>query len=330
MKNAGMQKYYKIYKGDKIMISVIVPIYNSEKYLSQCIESILNQTYKDIELILVDDGSTDTSGKICDEYAEKDKRVIVYHNSHSGFAAVGRNRGLDLATGDYIGFIDSDDYISEDMYEKLINDIKLTNAEIAICGYSLYYQDFEKFESDPVKTTVIEGNYNVNKCFAVNLSNGTFNFQISCNKLFKRTLIQNIKFEAVHVGEDVTFNCRAFLKCNKFVTNSKCMYFYRRHGENSTSGKFTEKRLENIYSAVVAYELYKNHPKLNSLAEYILALVQIKCAFNYNLVNDTVINEKDKKKCFDLIEDVYKKYCSTKSYIEVINKEFELNAKLRI
>ena len=101
------------------MISVIVPIYNVEKYLIKCIESIINQTYKDLEIILVDDGSTDSSGKICDEFATKDNRIKVIHKKNGGLSSA-RNIGLDICKGNYISFIDSDDYIELDMYEKMI------------------------------------------------------------------------------------------------------------------------------------------------------------------------------------------------------------------
>ena len=102
-----------------VMLSIIVPVYNVEKYIGKCIESIVNQTYKDLEIILVDDGSTDNSGKICDEWARKDKRIKVIHKKNGGLSDA-RNAGLDICTGDYIGFVDSDDYIELNMYEDLL------------------------------------------------------------------------------------------------------------------------------------------------------------------------------------------------------------------
>lgn len=105
------------------LISVIVPVYNVEKYLHKCINSILNQTYKNLEIILIDDGSTDNSGKICDEYALKDNRIKVIHKENGGLSSA-RNAGLDICSGDYIGFVDSDDYIAEDMYEYLYVNLK--------------------------------------------------------------------------------------------------------------------------------------------------------------------------------------------------------------
>ena len=119
-------------------ISVIVPVYKVEPYLKQCVDSIINQTYKNLEIILVDDGSTDNCGKICDEYASKDNRIKVLHIENGG-PAVARNAGLDIATGKYIGYVDSDDYIEPDMYETLYNAMIKTNAGLVVCNW--YRQD---------------------------------------------------------------------------------------------------------------------------------------------------------------------------------------------
>ena len=114
-------------------ISIIVPVYNVEKYLRKCVDSILNQTFKDFELILVDDGSIDTSGKICDEYNLKDNRIKVIHKENGGLSSA-RNAGLDIAQGEYIGFVDSDDWIELDMYEELYKICKENDTDVGIVG----------------------------------------------------------------------------------------------------------------------------------------------------------------------------------------------------
>ena len=119
-------------------ISIIVPVYKVEKYIHKCIDSILNQTFKDFELILVDDGSPDNCGKICDEYAKKDSRVIVIHKENGGLSSA-RNSGLDIARGDYIGFVDSDDYIENDMYELLYNLCEENNCDISSCSSIIHF-----------------------------------------------------------------------------------------------------------------------------------------------------------------------------------------------
>ena len=114
------------------LISIIVPVYNVEQYLDDCLVSILNQTYKNLEIILIDDGSTDNSGKICDEYAKKDSRIIVFHKENGGVSSA-RNAGLRIAKGIYIGFVDPDDWIAEDMYEVLYLNAKKYDADVSVC-----------------------------------------------------------------------------------------------------------------------------------------------------------------------------------------------------
>lgn len=116
------------------LLSIIVPVYNVEKYLSDCINSILNQTYRDFELILIDDGSTDLSGKICDEYSKKDSRIKVIHKNNMGCSAA-RNTGINFATGDLVAFADSDDLIDSDMYDILIENIDFTNSDVSACSF---------------------------------------------------------------------------------------------------------------------------------------------------------------------------------------------------
>ena len=127
------------------LVSVIVPVYKVEKYLSKCLDSIVNQTYKNLEIILVDDGSPDNSGKICDEYAQKDSRIKVIHKENGGLSSA-RNAGLDIATGEYIAFADSDDSVHLDFVEKLYRAIKEENADIACCSVEDFIEDKNKIE----------------------------------------------------------------------------------------------------------------------------------------------------------------------------------------
>lgn len=124
-----------------VKLSIIVPIYNVEKYLSKCIESILNQSYINFELILINDGSPDNSSQICDEYAKKDDRIIVIHKANGGVSSA-RNAGIDIATGKYIGFVDPDDYIENNMYELMVNKIEKYKSDIAICGYDYINENY--------------------------------------------------------------------------------------------------------------------------------------------------------------------------------------------
>ena len=129
------------------LISVIVPVYNVEKYLPQCLNSIINQTYKNIEVVLVDDGSTDDSGNICEEYKKNDERIIVVHQKNSGLSAA-RNVGIEISTGEYITFIDSDDYISPDYIENLYSALEQYSADIAICDLKKVSEKVELWDID--------------------------------------------------------------------------------------------------------------------------------------------------------------------------------------
>lgn len=192
-----------------INLSIIVPVYKVEKFLIKCIDSILSQTYENFELILIDDGSPDNCHKICDEYAEKDKRVIVIHQKNLGVSAA-RNAGMDIAKGEYIGFIDSDDYIVPEMYEMMINRMEKNHCDLVICGYDYVDEQgnvnraFEIKEDEVLsQREVMYKQYDILP---------TIRFGI-WNKLFKRELIQNLRFPVgVHSAEDGVFLCEYLKK----------------------------------------------------------------------------------------------------------------------
>ena len=178
------------------LISVIVPIYKVEKYLHKCIDSILAQTYTNLEIILVDDGSPDNCGKICDEYAAKDSRIKVIHQPNGGLSAA-RNAGLDIATGDYIGFVDSDDYIAPDMYEKLYNALVKNDADMAICDYQRFGNELP-YDEMSLTTEVITG------LQAMEKQNTVINcsFVVAWSKLYKSFIFSNVRFPVGKINED--------------------------------------------------------------------------------------------------------------------------------
>ena len=144
-------------------ISVIVPVYKVEPYLRKCLDSIVNQTYRNLEIILVDDGSPDNCGRICDEYAERDKRIRVIHQKNGGVSSA-RNEGLKIASGDWIGWVDSDDWIEPDMFEYLLENAKKSKADIAVCSRKEWYKDrciLRKWEKDILLNMLLrQGCYN--------------------------------------------------------------------------------------------------------------------------------------------------------------------------
>jgi len=209
----------------RILVSVIVPIYKVEQYLPQCIESIINQTYQDLEIILIDDGSPDACGIICDKYAQKDKRIIVIHKNNGGLSDA-RNYGIMLATGDYLGFVDSDDWIESDMFEVLVKLAVDNKADIVSSGVFYEY---------PSCTVV--GSY-INKKFSdtTDLMKALINNDINVgvwNKLYRKTLFTDITFPKGHVYEDTVTMHYIFLRATTVVCISKCFYHYRKKREDS-------------------------------------------------------------------------------------------------
>lgn len=240
------------------MISVIVPVYNVEEYLKDCIESILCQTYTDFELILINDGSTDNSASVCDEYAKKDERVSVIHQDNSG-ASSARNNGLCRAIGDYIMFIDSDDYIKDDMFEKLITACEENGADIAVCGATIVQKNgvHEQIKSDVSTLTVCD------KEQAAELIIGELNNAL-WNKLIKKSVIGNNQLEVGKTyGEDYDFIVRILCNCSKVCFIPESLYYYRKNESSVTAAKFSEKRFAQIYYRDKVYELVKaNFPLL--------------------------------------------------------------------
>ena len=230
-------------------VSIIVPIYNSEKYMSKCIESILNQTLSEIEIILVNDGSTDNSGKIIDNYAKKDNRIKVIHQQNSG-PSVARNKGIRIAKGKYIGFVDSDDYIEPTMYEELYNNANNKNIEVAMCSYNekhLYneteYVVKAKLEQDKVYDK--EGiKHNIISTFS---KNDNYGFYSLWNKIYLRKwlLKSNLELDVNRDhGEDWWFNINVFSKLNSFVYIDRELYNYVHSNNNSLMVKYRENQFD--------------------------------------------------------------------------------------
>jgi exopolysaccharide biosynthesis predicted pyruvyltransferase EpsI/GT2 family glycosyltransferase len=205
---------------NKGLISVIVPVYNVEKYISKCIDSIINQSYKNLEIILVDDGSKDNSGVICDNYALKDKRIKVIHKKNGGLSSA-RNCGIDAANGDYFGFVDSDDWIDKDMYYSLLDSLIKNESDIAICGYYEYCNNKVRFHSCCVGETI----YDNKEAMAKLIQDNTFgNFAV--NKLYKKQLFKEIRYPVGMNMEDLGTTYKLFSEAKRISVIESPMYYY--------------------------------------------------------------------------------------------------------
>lgn len=215
-------------------ISVIVPIYNAEKYLRRALDSICNQTYKNLEIILIDDGSTDGSGAICDEYKEKDARIVLVHQKNSG-VSVTRNKALSLLTGEMIAFVDADDYIIPCFFEKMIQLKKEHNAEIAICN-------FKRFSSEPIPD-VDEHSDAIqvwNKEEALNNVYGSKGYLVSgtlWNKLYDAKLFEGFRFPEGLKNEDEFLLPKVIDRATNIVFTSDIMYYYYANTSSITTEK---------------------------------------------------------------------------------------------
>lgn len=224
------------------IISIIVPVYKVEKYLDRCVESLVRQTFNDIEIILVDDGSPDNSGKMCDEWAKRDERIRVIHKKNGGLSEA-RNYGIEAARGDYVAFIDSDDWIDDDMMEILYHALMENHADIAECSWRCIYSD--RIEEETENTGIVITGDNV---FALHGEMQWKYFKpIACNKLYdRRKIFHDVRYPVGKLHEDEYTTHRAFYNADKLVYVDVSKYNYDRTREESITASFKEKNLDVI------------------------------------------------------------------------------------
>lgn len=222
-------------------VSVIIPVYNVEQYLNRCVESVIQQTYKDIEIILVDDGSKDRSGKLCDDWAEKDSRIKVLHKTNGGLSSA-RNAGNGIVTGVYILYLDSDDYLSRDCISKLVQICKKTDADIAIMQMMYIPEETnEEMHSEGKEFIKV---LSAEEAIEASL----YQILYSCctpAKLYKKGVVDGIEFPVGRVSEDLA-TCHLFLdRAKKIAYTNAIGYYYRQHG-NSIMHVFNPKRMDAL------------------------------------------------------------------------------------
>lgn len=222
--------------GDKI--SVIVPIYKVEDYLHRCVDSIINQTYTNLEIILVDDGSPDDCPMICDEYAEKDNRIRVVHKKNGGLSDA-RNAGIDIATGEYIMFIDSDDFVDIEMMESMMKNMIDNNVDMVVCNIKYVYEDREV-----VKYNQADRILDRYEAMEEYLKDGVVQ-AVAWNKLYKKSLINDMRYKVGKTNEDEFFTYKVVDKTDKIYYNSRSFYNYIQR-DSSIMGKYSIKRLDGV------------------------------------------------------------------------------------
>ncbi|MBR3352187.1 MAG: glycosyltransferase family 2 protein [Lachnospiraceae bacterium] len=264
------------------LVSIIVPVYKTEKYLRKCIDSILKQDYQNIEIIIIDDGSPDNSGRICDEYEKKDNRIKVIHQKNTGLSGT-RNLGIDVSKGDYMMFIDSDDYIDESMVSYLMERLTETDADIAMCDYY-----------DVIDEKLFKNNYPVNEFIVNDNSKYDYLFNqyavvtvIACNKLYRRYVFDNVRYPVGKTHEDEYVIAEILNNAKNVCYSLKPLYYYVRERTESIMNSFSVKKFD--------FEFAYNHRKeffetlglfqYADLTEYTSVLLMIKRIKEYINLN---------------------------------------------
>lgn len=263
------------------LISIIVPVYNVEKYLDKCIKSIISQTYHNLEIILVDDGSSDRCAEICDGYAEKDSRIAVIHKENGGLSSA-RNAGLKIAKGNYINFVDSDDYIDKKMIDGMLQAAVKNTADIVICDYTtvdeygkLCCENLEQFNTGEV---IEIGKHESQMIYLTNCSRRK-SFVVVWNKLYKRELFKNIRFPVGRLHEDEAVTYRLLYEAKKIMYIKKSYYFYVERKGSIMASAFNKKRFDLFDAYIERLKFYKENNEKELYKKVVFLYMHMLCQY---------------------------------------------------
>ncbi len=244
----------------KELISIIIPVYNTKKYLERCIESVRNQTYKNLEIILVDDGSTDGTGDLCDEYKKLDSRIVVLHKENGG-QGTARNLGINVANGEYIAFVDSDDWIEADMYEELHNNLKKYDADISCCNNGL----------EKTGDTGVIKCFNQEEIMREHLNNNKGTGHSPCDKLYKSSVFDGVRFLETRAYEDCGTIFKLLFNAKKVVYEDTTLYHYEYHDNSTMSQSFSPIKFYSVKAYYDMYQFYQQtYPQYSNLAKCLI------------------------------------------------------------
>lgn len=300
------------------LISIIVPIYNVEKYLVKCIDSLVNQTYKNIEIILVDDGATDNSGKMADEISKKDKRIIVYHKKNGGLSDA-RNYGIEKAKGKYICFVDSDDFVNKDYIYTLYDLIIKSKCQISVIGYEKIY-NYEDIADDECEGIIKK--YTTEEAIDELFKEDSYG-NYAWNKMYNINLFNDIRYPFGKKMEDLGTTYKLFLKCDRIIYNNKKLYYYYQRDGSIINTHDSKLYLDLLTQAIERYKTLKikySNSELNKIyiVEAILNFIPL-IDYNKEIIKEceniirTEVNNKLRKKLS------YKKVI--KAFIFKLNKD---------
>lgn len=294
------------------LISVIVPVYNTAQFLERCVDSILKQTYRNLEVILVDDGSTDNSGVLCDNYKDIDDRVKVIHKKNGGLSSA-RNVGIDNASGVYVGFVDSDDWIEEGMYESLYEGLKNNNCMISCCGrYDVYETSGRMKGLCPICNEMINGEECVGRLLTWDNIDSS-----ACDKLFDKKLYDYCRFPEGKLSEDVAIMYKVILKADNVCLIREPYYNYYHRQDSITTSRFSEKKLHmDEHSKAILNYISAYYPRIVNQARF----------FRYKeliyLYDCIVRSHMDKEKGY---KDLLSQYSKEIGQYKNLVKEFDID-----
>lgn len=288
-------------------ISIIIPIYNTEKYLERCLQSLINQDYKNIEIILINDGSKDNSLAICDKYKNNDDRIILIDKKHTGVSDT-RNVGIKVATGDYIGFVDSDDYIDKDMFKNLINGAEKYNCDIAMCDLIETNNINDKVKKYKLKYIQMDKKQALEQLlYDKNIGN------YLTVKLFKKELFDNILFPVGKLYEDISTTYKLFSRANNILYIPKPMYYYYQRSD-SIVNNITRKSIQHYIEAVFErfYDLKDNYKNLDIDLYNVYSIINVVIKMSV-----WAIEIKD----YELFDnEIYNYYCKIEKELDLVEE----------
>lgn len=290
-------------------ISVVVPVYNVEKYLSECLESIIAQSYKNLEIILVNDGSSDNSGNICDKYSEKDTRIRVIHKKNCGLSDA-RNTGIEYATGDYITFVDSDDFIDRQYIDILIKNMVTYNADISCCDYIRTTKRNYDFHIKKVgESTLLESEDGIKFYLKKEIVS-------AWGKVYKKEIFSILRFPSGKINEDISTIFKAFINAKKIVYINNKLYYYYQNNNGITKKKFNVKSLHlaEAWTEVVELSQYYND-EIKELAKLRLnkSYFSLLGVIAYYGIEETAGIKKQKEYLLHNFKQVYMKLLLSKN-----------------
>lgn len=289
------------------VISVIVPVYNVEQYLDKCINSILNQTYKNIEVILVDDGSPDNCGKVCDEYSKMDSRIKVIHKENGGLSDA-RNVGIDNANGKYICFVDSDDYIENRYIELLYRAIKENNVDIAQCGINKISNDEIFIENIGYKKNEVKSS----KKMLEDLYTTNWENILVWNKMYLKQIFEDVRFPKGKIHEDEFTTHKVLYKVEKISIVDSYLYNYRQNEDSITGKKFNLKRLDILEAIESRLDFFQKNKENElyklTLENYLAVLRNMYINVEKYISDSTKIKKELKNKYMEKCKILLKNY----------------------